>query len=145
MIAQIFAERCTGCQACVAACPTHVFDTGADGVPLIARLDQCQTCFMCELYCPADALYVAPEQQGEPGLSAAEGWPWGRSAGYAMIMAGIAMHRQRRRICRTSGNSAPCCAKGRRLPRAVMPGVSPGVATCRERPDRKSPSTALAH
>ena len=25
-----------------------------------ARQDDCQTCFMCELYCPEDALYVAP-------------------------------------------------------------------------------------
>lgn len=63
MIAHIFAERCTGCNDCVAACPTHVFDPGADGVPVIARLDQCQTCFMCELYCEADALYVAPDQR----------------------------------------------------------------------------------
>lgn len=23
--------------------------------------EHCQTCFMCELYCPADALFVAPE------------------------------------------------------------------------------------
>ncbi len=29
---------------------------------MIARLDQCQTCFMCELYCEADAIYVAPDQ-----------------------------------------------------------------------------------
>lgn len=61
MIAHIFADACTGCNACVEACPTHVFDAG-ERAPVIARLDQCQTCFMCELYCEADALYVAPDQ-----------------------------------------------------------------------------------
>jgi len=39
---------------------TDVFDRGEDGIPVIARQDDCQTCFMCELYCPEDALYVAP-------------------------------------------------------------------------------------
>ncbi|WP_342629580.1 ferredoxin family protein [Nguyenibacter vanlangensis] len=60
MITYIFPERCIACNDCVAACPTHVLDPGAGGVPTIARPDQCQTCFMCELYCPADAIYVAP-------------------------------------------------------------------------------------
>jgi NAD-dependent dihydropyrimidine dehydrogenase PreA subunit len=63
MIAHIFEDLCTGCNACVAACPTHVFDAAEDGAPVIARLDQCQTCFMCELYCEADAIYVAPDQR----------------------------------------------------------------------------------
>ncbi len=62
MIAHVFEDLCIGCGDCVSACPTHVLDFGADGVPAIARLDQCQTCFMCELYCPADAIYVAPDR-----------------------------------------------------------------------------------
>ena len=63
MIAHIFADRCDGCTACVEACPTNVLDIGPAGVPVIARLGDCQTCFMCELYCTADAIYVAPDQR----------------------------------------------------------------------------------
>lgn len=39
-----------------------MLDAAPDGSPVIARLDDCQTCFMCELYCPADAIYVAADQ-----------------------------------------------------------------------------------
>jgi formate hydrogenlyase subunit 6/NADH:ubiquinone oxidoreductase subunit I len=34
-----------------------------DSAPQIARQHDCQTCFMCELYCPEDALFVAPQVQ----------------------------------------------------------------------------------
>ncbi len=60
MIQVVDSERCTGCNICVSACPTNVFDAVPDGVPVIARQHDCQTCFMCELYCPEDALYVSP-------------------------------------------------------------------------------------
>jgi NAD-dependent dihydropyrimidine dehydrogenase PreA subunit len=60
MIELVSASRCIGCGACVRACPDNVFDSGPGGVPLIARREDCQTCFLCELYCPADALYVSP-------------------------------------------------------------------------------------
>jgi len=60
MIEIVSPERCTGCNICVNACPTHVFEAVPDGIPRIARQQDCQTCFMCELYCPTDALYVAP-------------------------------------------------------------------------------------
>jgi len=62
MIELISEERCTGCDICVKVCPTNVFDADeGGGIPTIARQVDCQTCFMCEAYCPADALYVAPE------------------------------------------------------------------------------------
>lgn len=64
MITHIFEELCTGCDACVVACPTHVLDPGPNGAPIIARLDQCQTCFLCELHCAADAIYVGSDQRG---------------------------------------------------------------------------------
>jgi NAD-dependent dihydropyrimidine dehydrogenase PreA subunit len=64
MIAYVFEDLCNGCNACVAACPTHVLDPGPAKAPVIARPDQCQTCFLCELYCPADAIYVGADQWG---------------------------------------------------------------------------------
>ena len=61
MIELLLEERCTQCNACVAACPTNVFDAVPGGVPTIARQSDCQTCYMCELYCPADALFVGSD------------------------------------------------------------------------------------
>lgn len=60
MIEIVSSERCTGCNICVRACPTNVFEAVPGGIPRIARQADCQTCFMCELYCPEDALFVAP-------------------------------------------------------------------------------------
>lgn len=60
MIELVSSERCIKCNSCVSACPDNVFDAVPGGIPVIARLDDCQTCFLCELYCPVDALYVSP-------------------------------------------------------------------------------------
>lgn len=61
MIALIREEDCTGCNTCVDVCPTLVLDAGAP-VPVIARIDACQTCFLCELYCPTGAIHVGHDQ-----------------------------------------------------------------------------------
>ncbi|ENO83982.1 4Fe-4S dicluster domain-containing protein [Thauera linaloolentis] len=59
MIELVSEARCTECGLCIRVCPTNVFDDHA-GLPVIARQDDCQTCYICEAYCPVDALYVAP-------------------------------------------------------------------------------------
>ncbi len=61
MIELIVDDRCTRCNLCVTVCPTDVLTPVAQGKPAIARQEDCQTCFLCELYCQADAIYVAPE------------------------------------------------------------------------------------
>jgi NAD-dependent dihydropyrimidine dehydrogenase PreA subunit len=90
-------ERCIKCDICVRVCPTNVFDAVPDAPPVIARPHDCQTCFMCELYCPVDALFVAAEadrhvaleeaQLSRQGLlgsyRAAVGWGEGRPPGAA--------------------------------------------------------------
>ncbi len=66
----------------------NVFSAVKDAPPMIARQEDCQTCFMCELYCPTDALYVAPDvdrvthakahEVEAGGFSAVSGQPDGR-------------------------------------------------------------------
>ncbi|MNI07106.1 NADH dehydrogenase subunit I [compost metagenome] len=60
MIELVSEDRCIQCNLCVKVCPTNVFDKTIGGVPVISRQEDCQTCFICEVYCPVDALYVSP-------------------------------------------------------------------------------------
>jgi NAD-dependent dihydropyrimidine dehydrogenase PreA subunit len=95
MIEVVSEERCIRCDICERVCPAFVFDRDAEGLPVIARQDDCQTCFLCEIYCPTDALYVSPIATGpsevstetliERGLfgsyARALGWSRGRAGG----------------------------------------------------------------
>jgi len=60
LIELLSSDKCIECNLCVKVCPTNVFEKIEGGIPTIARQSDCQTCFMCELYCPVDALYVSP-------------------------------------------------------------------------------------
>ncbi|EPE94342.1 4Fe-4S dicluster domain-containing protein [Rhizobium grahamii] len=67
MIEIVSEDRCVKCDLCVEACPDNVFDAVPDGIPVIARQSDCQTCFLCELFCPTDALYVSPLSEAIEG------------------------------------------------------------------------------
>jgi NAD-dependent dihydropyrimidine dehydrogenase PreA subunit len=71
MIEVVSESRCVECDICVKICPANVFDA-TDGVPVIARQDDCQTCFLCEIYCPTDALYVAERADGPLSITEEE-------------------------------------------------------------------------
>ncbi|MFB9328413.1 4Fe-4S dicluster domain-containing protein [Paenibacillus aurantiacus] len=60
MIELLSSERCIDCYQCIRVCPTNVFDKDERQHAVIARQSDCQTCFICEVYCPADALFVSP-------------------------------------------------------------------------------------
>jgi NAD-dependent dihydropyrimidine dehydrogenase PreA subunit len=97
MIEFIHTEACIECDKCVAACPDLVFDAVPEGVPTLARREDCQTCYLCELYCPVDAIYVSPRLGPEQALDQqaiidagllgsyrrALGWAPGKPAGAA--------------------------------------------------------------
>ncbi|MFT3864138.1 MAG: 4Fe-4S binding protein [Solirubrobacterales bacterium] len=70
MIELIDSARCTRCNICIRVCPTDVFERVPGSPPRIARQDVCQTCFMCEIHCPDDAMYVAPLRRPAPAGSA---------------------------------------------------------------------------
>ena len=63
-IRKIDYERCTGCGICVDYCPMDVIRMDNErGKPFVKYLRDCQSCFLCELSCPAGVIYVTPDRE----------------------------------------------------------------------------------
>ncbi len=64
LIHDINDDRCTGCDACVAVCPTNVLDL-VNNKSRVLRFHDCIQCEACMWACPTEALVMFPEG-GEP-------------------------------------------------------------------------------
>ncbi len=56
---------CYGCEKCIHACPTYVFELMEDesGRPVVdpIREDDCILCLVCEIVCPVEAISIERE------------------------------------------------------------------------------------
>jgi thioredoxin reductase (NADPH) len=64
-------DRCTGCDACVAVCPTNVLDLVANKSRVL-RFHDCIQCEACMIACPTEALVMFPEGSVPPPLKVPE-------------------------------------------------------------------------
>jgi thioredoxin reductase/ferredoxin len=71
LIHSINDDRCTGCDACVAVCPTNVLDL-VDNKSRVLRFQDCIQCEACMWACPTTALVMHPEGTEPPKLKQPE-------------------------------------------------------------------------
>jgi len=64
-------DRCTGCDACVAVCPTNVLDL-VSNKSRVLRFQDCIQCEACMFACPTEALVMFPEGAVPPPLKVPE-------------------------------------------------------------------------
>lgn len=64
-------DRCVGCDACVAVCPTNVLDL-VSNKSRVLRFQDCIQCEACMWACPTDALVMHPEGTEPPTLKVPE-------------------------------------------------------------------------
>ncbi len=54
-------DACSDCGECYETCPLDVYDR-AGSTYYIAHHDDCMACFLCEIDCPQDAIYISPKR-----------------------------------------------------------------------------------
>jgi 2-oxoglutarate ferredoxin oxidoreductase subunit delta len=66
---------CKACGICIDLCPDEVFDRDGRGYPVLARLEDCRQCLLCELHCPDFAIEVRRRERRGKSKPGAAGEP----------------------------------------------------------------------
>ena len=56
---------CKKCGLCISYCPKKVYDADFLGAPIIARIEDCIACNLCEVRCPDFAISVVKEPKAK--------------------------------------------------------------------------------
>jgi thioredoxin reductase/NAD-dependent dihydropyrimidine dehydrogenase PreA subunit len=87
LIHSINDDRCTGCDACVAVCPTDVLEL-VDNKSRVVRFGDCIQCEQCEFACPTRALVMHWEDEEPPPLTVPDLDPYYQTPVPGMYLVG---------------------------------------------------------
>lgn len=105
-LAVIFADNCTGCEACIEVCPVDcIYKVPGEDMPSLQSfcdidLERCIGCKLCERWCPWDAIDMVPTAKVAEATAVKGGPPayveknWERLVGAAQALAELAFEQQ---------------------------------------------------
>jgi electron transport complex protein RnfB len=80
-LAVVFADNCTGCEACIEVCPVDcIYKIPGEDLPPLQSfvdidLERCIGCRLCERWCPWDAIEMAPTARVHEAVAVKGGPP----------------------------------------------------------------------
>ena len=108
-LAVIYADNCTGCEACIEVCPVDcIYKVPGEDQPGVQPfcdidLERCIGCALCERWCPWDAIEMvvtpkiaqATAEKGGPPAYVDKNWD--RLVGVAQALAELAAEQQQKK------------------------------------------------
>ncbi len=80
-LAVVYADNCTGCEACIEVCPVDcIYKVPGEDLPSLQYfvdidLERCIGCALCERWCPWDAIEMIPTGKIHEAVAAKGGPP----------------------------------------------------------------------
>src|SRR5882757_5836306 len=105
-LAVIYADNCTGCEACIEVCPVDcIYKVPGEDMPSVQSfvdidLERCIGCKLCERWCPWDAIDMVPTPEIAEAVANKGGPPeyveknWERLVKAAHDLAVLAVEQQ---------------------------------------------------
>lgn len=105
-LAVVYADNCTGCEACIEVCPVDcIYKVPGEDLPSLQSfvdidLDRCIGCCLCERWCPWDAIEMIPTPKIAEAVAVKGGPPdyveknWDRLVTAAKTLQDLAAEQQ---------------------------------------------------